>query len=223
MLRWFAIFYFAFSSLAANAASDLCSHPFAPNALAFSLPEKTDQEYVANFKDFSKPLFLSEGANPFDAKNVARMKPHAKVVAGDIEVTTTSENLAQLDAIPNLRQVYVDNSNRLPFADNSFDLIFMRKGLCHCKCTTTSCGGIPRNFTARRDFLSEVMRVLDVRNSKSTAFLHGVVGMTEDDVREYQDAFTNIAESENFEFDVIRFPENGRFRAFRLRTKDTQH
>jgi hypothetical protein len=67
--------------------------------------------------------------------------------------------------------VQLDN-NALPFKEGSFDAITMRRGLCPCKGSTQTCGGIQLTRAATTSFLTEVATALNRNNPNAIAMLH---------------------------------------------------
>ncbi|MCB0386050.1 MAG: hypothetical protein KDD43_11710, partial [Bdellovibrionales bacterium] len=134
---------------------------------------------TAHYSPYSRLLFLSDGfgarfgiadGRSFEGalslgQIVSRSFPEKHVVSGDF----ITEGQTQTG---NYQQRHVDNSQPLPFADNQFQFVGMRKGLCLC-CRHQPCGGFSSKHEATKAFFSEVIRVLDLNDPKSLAVLHG--------------------------------------------------
>lgn len=119
-------------------------------------------------------LFLSDGLNRADhfslGPQVARAFPQKRVISVDFGYPGSIEN-------GNLKLMSLDNTKAFPFADNSFDTIVLRRGLCVCH-QNQCCGGFLPDSAEAKNFFREVVRVLDKRVSHSKAVLHGAYAVT---------------------------------------------
>jgi hypothetical protein len=70
--------------------------------------------------------------------------------------------------------VVIDNTVELPFSDDTFDAVVMRRGLCACR-DGKVCGGIPLELPAATSFLRSVARVLNTQNPEAIAVLQGEI------------------------------------------------
>lgn len=77
----------------------------------------------------------------------------------------------------NLSTMFMDNTKRFPFPNNTFDTIVMRRGLCICGESGHVCGGFMPISNECRQFFEEVTRVLNKTNPKAKAVLHGTYGV----------------------------------------------
>lgn len=131
------------------------------------------------YKEYESMLFLSDGIKDTfgfrnEAKNlkgafsiaerVAQKHPEAQVVQGDFNIKGDTTR-------GNLRQMHLDNTKSFPFAEKSFDLIIMRKGLCLCACGP--CAGFNSKHNTSKAFFEEVVRALNTDNPRAMAVLHG--------------------------------------------------
>lgn len=74
----------------------------------------------------------------------------------------------------NIVEQHLDHKKDFPFEDNQFDYIIGRKILCLCEKGSNSCGGIDfASFENQKSFWKEIIRVLNKRNIKSYALIHG--------------------------------------------------
>jgi hypothetical protein len=119
-------------------------------------------------------LFLAEGnvdSGSALAPEVARYffekGTPKRVVSGDISNTSEWKD-------ENLELVHIDNRKPLAFADNTFELVVMRRGLCHCPGTNqlqgVCCGGISLTLQELTRFLLESWRVLNKADRNSGVF-----------------------------------------------------
>lgn len=131
------------------------------------------------YSPYRNLLFLSDGSGTrfgvadgrtFEGamslgQTVARTYPEKHVVSGDFIIEGQTQT-------GNYWQRHVDNSQPLPFGDNQFQFVGMRKGLCLC-CRHQPCGGFSSKHEATKAFFLEVIRVLDLNDPNSLAVLHG--------------------------------------------------
>lgn len=122
---------------------------------------------VKMYAPYPKILFLGEG-EAIHAGAVHAAYPKKIVYAADIIYQPPFAEVA-----PNFFKVYMDNTRPFPFKADSFDAVIMQRGLCACEKPDLSCGGIPLSIDGMHDFLTQVARVLNKRNSASVSFLEG--------------------------------------------------
>ncbi len=86
----------------------------------------------------------------------------------------------------------IDNRFPLPFSDDHFDTIVMRRGLCFCDSSNHSCAGLNYVDPTRTSLFFEVARVLNKKNFKSIAALqgrfnailgHGLLSLSEENIQ----------------------------------------
>lgn len=163
------------SALAAPSCSLIYSTGILGGALGYG--KKIDYTWYENFE---RMLFLSDGiADTFGFRSEARNETGAFSLAERVserfpekEVTQADFNIEGDLTQANLRQLFVDNSQPLPFADKSFDLVILRKGLCLCFCRAP-CAGFSQKYEGSLNFFKEVIRVMDLSNPRTLAILHG--------------------------------------------------
>ena len=110
-----------------------------------------------DYSNFDKILFLSDNGK---ANNVRlKYSMTSKLILSSDFNSSSGVNIR------------LDN-NKLPFAEQSFDLILMNRGLCHCT-GSNCCAGIDSNKFAMKKFLKTVINLLDSSNSQSMAILTG--------------------------------------------------
>lgn len=127
-----------------------------------------DLDSLEFYRGRRKILFLAEKASETSglAERVAAAYPRTLVVRTGIDAPPIGS------FPPNCAWAVVDNRYRLPFPDNNFDLIVMRRGLCLCgERREITCGGISIDEDSGRRFFTEVSRVLDKRSRQSLALL----------------------------------------------------
>lgn len=105
-----------------------------------------------HFRHYKSVLFLSDGDRSQDYFH------------DDEQTMFVSSDIRQTKGI----QVVADN-NKLPFADNSFDLIILNKGICVCR-GHHSCGGIAMQKLAMRQFAEQMLRILNKQRSSLGIF-----------------------------------------------------
>lgn len=153
------LFTFLFlTSFSAQADLRQCNLLFSNQVetLKAASPRLWDSYYSFNFQNFEKILFLSNGdKGAYMEKN----DPSQLIVSSDFEINFGINTL-------------VDN-NKLPFKDNTFDLIFMNRGLCLCRGAAKACGGIDTHHESMKKFLTGAIRVLDKKHENSVAILTG--------------------------------------------------
>ena len=163
---------------------------FAPNKfyhLANSL------EDISFYRNYSRILFLSDGQQEVWeslAEQVAQYYPEKSVVKTDVSIV--GEHMT----LPNLKSMFLDNSKPMPFDDNSFDLVVMKRGICLCHSPNCTCGGIIMTQESTQAFLSEVSRILDKNSANSLAFLHGDYGQTRETLNMWVKAGQFVMEKE---------------------------
>ncbi len=122
------------------------------------------------YRDVSAILFLGDGFNKTDYSLTeivgSIVSKDTKIYRSDIECT---QNEVQL----NIVSCYANHQRPLPWDDDQFDTIVLRRGLCHCHSCEISCGGILNDFNSMKKFIFHVSRVLNKKNHSSSAFLHG--------------------------------------------------
>jgi hypothetical protein len=140
-------------------------------------------------------LVLSDGFKKNSkntAEHFAKNLPRAQVYKTDIECPPYLDQ----GYAGNLHYGKLDNNDPFPFKDQSFDIISMSYGLCHCQKSSTTCGGIDLSYKSSSQptcfsflwdllislgeqhnnpslFFSEVARVLNQNNPHAVAFLGG--------------------------------------------------
>jgi hypothetical protein len=122
------------------------------------------------FPEESQILFLGDGFQEYDTSLCATVK---QWVHESTLLYRTGIDCAEEQWIGNTIFKKVDHRSPLPFLDNQFTTIVLRKGLCHCHCNHYSCGGIENHEKGMTGFLSEVSRILDKKGDDPMAFLHG--------------------------------------------------
>lgn len=110
-----------------------------------------------NYDKFNNILFLSDGGKAGRSIQ-SKKKPSQFFVSSDFKFSTGVN-------------VLVDN-NKLPFQNNSFDLILMNRGLCPCR-GLSACGGIDINRESMKSFLTSIVNLLDNNNPNSLALITG--------------------------------------------------
>jgi hypothetical protein len=80
--------------------------------------------------------------------------------------------------IGNIRYLRVDHWLDLPFHDNMFDTVVLKRGICYCFLPNfgvpeKTCAGLDFSGSSGRRFILEVARILDKKNPDAFAFLHG--------------------------------------------------
>lgn len=114
-------------------------------------------------------LFISAGKEDLEkALKLANDNSDIKVVVTDIVELPLPDGAKT----PNLKIELIDNSNPAlfgQFPDNSFDRILMNHGLCFCKKEATSCAGITSCGDLSLDFWTEMIRILNKKNTQSEA------------------------------------------------------
>lgn len=119
-----------------------------------------DKYHKFNYSNFFKILFLSDGGKAGNAfKDYYFVGPSKQLVI--------SSDFVYQQGVT----IRIDN-NRLPFQENSFDLIFMNRGLCTCRNTIT-CGGIDTNRDSMKSFLKSTINILDKNNPNSLLVMTG--------------------------------------------------
>lgn len=73
----------------------------------------------------------------------------------------------------NLKAQRLDHGKDFDLSSDSFDVIVMKSGLCCCESPSITCAGIVLSQNEVFRFLSEVVRVLNKKNSEAIAFLQG--------------------------------------------------
>jgi hypothetical protein len=116
-------------------------------------------DFYPNFKydQFNKILFLSDGGKAGQSIQ-SRKNPSQLIISSDFKFSTGVN-------------ILVDN-NKLPFNNNSFDLILMNRGLCPCR-GLAACGGIDINRKSMKSFLTSVVNLLNKNNPNSLALITG--------------------------------------------------
>ena len=178
MLRLICLLVFVFyHSIVAAAPS--CTLIFSTGLLGGALGYGKKINY-SSYEVYDRTLFLSDGiADTFGYRSEVRNESGAFSLAERIserfpekEVTQGDFNIEGDQNIGNLRQLFVDNSQPLPFAENSFDLVILRKGMCLCSCRAP-CAGFSQKYEGSLNFFKEVIRVMDLSNPNALAILHG--------------------------------------------------
>ncbi len=136
-------------------------------AAPFSGVWQNSPNLIGHFQSYSRVLMLADGPELRESSLIARTYPDKEVVGTDLLAKPVK------DPLPNLRGLVLDTRKVFPFEGNSFDLIYMRKGLCHCSNENRACCGIRKEPKAIKHFLSEVVRVLDKNAAHSTVVLDG--------------------------------------------------
>lgn len=143
-------------------------------SLSFTRPWTDERSFFASFEPFDRILMLADGNTAFESRQLAKRFPQKQITGTNLTILNSWEPLVgDLAMSPNLRLAEVDNTKPFPFADDQFDLVFMKSGLCTCRDEARCCGGIILEAESIRAFLLEVARVLDQRNPTAMAFLHG--------------------------------------------------
>ncbi|MBC7742548.1 MAG: hypothetical protein H7061_10135 [Bdellovibrionaceae bacterium] len=116
-----------------------------------------DQFTYLNISSFKKILLLSDAGRG----------------ALELESRKTSEQLlisTDINQKPGVNLI-ADN-NKLPFRENSFDFIYLNRGLCPCR-GAIACGGINTQRDSMTSFLNSIIHMLDKKNPNSLAILTG--------------------------------------------------
>ncbi|OQW51551.1 MAG: hypothetical protein A4S09_09990 [Proteobacteria bacterium SG_bin7] len=155
------IFAFLFlCSLSALAENLQCGMLFSDNVVVLKAgsPRLYDSYYSFSFKNFKKVLFLSNGGNGLFTE---KTDPTQLIVSTEYQYKkNTGIN------------VLIDN-NSLPFKENTFDVIFMNRGLCFCKGSGNACAGIGTQYDSMKNFLLDSIRILDKTHGNSVAIFTG--------------------------------------------------
>jgi hypothetical protein len=133
-------------------------------------PKSNILKYDFSFlKDHKKILILSDSDHLGGqlAPKISLAHPHQKIVSGDIMFDGGKK-------VSTYYETHLDNTKDFPVADNSFDAIVMRRGLCVCH-GNQACGGFCSVNDESKDFFERVIKALDKNNNKSVALLHGIV------------------------------------------------
>lgn len=135
-------------------------------------PEPAPHGYFLNLSDIKTALFLGDGivyqnssARGTDAQRWAQVNEQIAVISADIDAFNQT-------VTPNLSTATIDHRQKFPLADDSQDLVVMRRGLCKCH-GEECCGGFEPQSEAAWNFFSEVVRVLNKNNPHAVAYLHG--------------------------------------------------
>ncbi len=133
-------------------------------------PKKRVSEEEDPYLKASQVLFLGDG---FERRFRSLADELVDSEIGDARIFRTDIACPKDLDLGRVRHRRVDHAEAMPFPDDQFDVIVLRHGLCHCRCTQHSCGGIGNEIRAMTHFLSEVTRVLNKRNPSAIAYLHG--------------------------------------------------
>lgn len=134
-------------------------------------------------------LFVSDGlvTDPESfplGPRVAKKYPGKRIVSTDIKVR-------EKDAWGNFELMPMDNAKPFSFADDEFDMIVLRQGLCMCL-GPSCCAGIKPGTPESRKFITEVVRVLNKKNPEAKAILHGSYGVTREMQKKWQDLCSEL-------------------------------
>lgn len=185
------LFLFSFNSFAV----DYCSYLFDSKHIEM-LGGKGGYGYDINFSHYEKSksiLLLSDASNNYGfsiGEQLARKFPQKDIVISDFRYKNTSKN-------NNVTSMHLDNTKEMPFADNSYDTIVMRRGLCVCS-GNKACGGFCSINEESYLFFRRVIKTLNKKNKNSIAILHGEHGTT----KEVQDIWKGYLERLEEEFSV---------------------
>jgi len=71
-------------------------------------------------------------------------------------------------------QQHLNNTENFPYSRNSFDFIFMNKGLCNCSSDCLKiCAGIELKQADVTQFLSRIIKIFNTENPRALSVLHG--------------------------------------------------
>jgi hypothetical protein len=129
---------------------------------------RREADILQEVKPFNRILMLADGIFLDDSVEIATHYPRKSVVGTDITISRSF-----FSPSPNLVVSELDIRKPFPFNEGSFDLVYLRSGLCHCRSDTETCCGIEETDVAITHFFSEVIRMLNKKQSHSLAILHG--------------------------------------------------
>jgi hypothetical protein len=134
-------------------------------------------------------LLLSDG---FESQKGSLANEIQKLIPDDVLIFKTGNDCPNpLDphgkgnlGDDNIVNIKINNQRPLPFSENAFDTILMRKGLCHCsahiqqyhhdKNNHKTCGGLRMNSNKdTKTLFSSVAKSINKKNPHSYAFLSG--------------------------------------------------
>jgi|GEM_PF-6515371 len=130
---------------------------------------------AALYEDANTILFLSDGADVIDRLGpaIAQEFPKKTVVSAELDIVEDG-------FLNNWGLIRIDNTRPFPAKDDSFDRVILRRGMCVChhgRC----CAGFKPASPDARNFLRQVVRILNKKDPHALAVLHGMydVGMGE--------------------------------------------
>ncbi|NDG84681.1 MAG: hypothetical protein EBX52_06535 [Proteobacteria bacterium] len=131
----------------------------------------------ALYEDAKTILCLSDGR---DKDLIERMGPALAKEYPKKTVVSAELNVVQNGFVNNWGLFRIDNTERFPVKNNSFDRIVLRRGMCVCH-EGRCCAGFKPASADARNFLGEVVRILNKNDPHAMAVLHGMVdvGMAE--------------------------------------------
>ena len=160
---------------------------------------------TALYRDANSILFLSDGKEALKVDRlgpvIAKEFPKKTVVSAEVQV---EENRF----VQNWGYVKVDNLERFPVKDNSFDRVVLRRGMCVCHNEVCCAGFKPGSPEAGR-FFSEVIRVLDKSNPNAFAVLHGVHNVGGNDLMAWVKHLEELRKTKPFRYRILM--SNGSF------------
>lgn len=125
-------------------------------------PYEKAQQILVLADTFETPFALAE--------EIHQLFPHAYTYKTSL---SCPESLDHTELSSKLMAVRVDHNEDFQFADNQFDVITMKNGMCCCKGPEVTCAGVGLTQDRAFHFLSEVVRVLNKSNPNAIAFLQG--------------------------------------------------
>ncbi len=148
-----------------------------------------EKNFLSSFAGFDSILMLAAGEDVLEPRKVARAYPHVPIVGSDLyllqppakpyrqeELKAFDRYARDLSDLKNLNVQIIDLTEPIPYPDNSFELVYMNAGLCHCgedQSNEACCAGIAPTPEARSGFLREIWRVMRKPSPHALGFLHG--------------------------------------------------
>ncbi len=173
---------------------------------------------VALYKEANSILFLSDGA---ETRKIDRLGPVLAKEFPKKTIVSADINIVEDGFVNNWGLVKIDNLKKFPIADDSFDRVILKKGLCLCH-GDTCCGGFKPRDEATKQFFGEVARVLNKKDPNAIAVLQGTnnVGMSE--ILKWNAFMDEVSKKYPVEYEFM-YDREGLFHSILIQPRFTLH